>query len=114
MAESWGRDLKPLVDGLFYEIFGFGTFFRYHNFKNKIDAWETTVQCRFFYVSSNGLILNICSHTEATEWFITVVGSFMTLKIALCGVFDWEQPKGFSPLGVFSGVFRQLNLLTDI
>ena len=43
MAESWGRDLKPLVDGLFYEIFGFGTFFRYHNFKNEIDAWETTV-----------------------------------------------------------------------
>ena len=71
-------------------------------------------QCGFFYVSSNGLILNICSHTEATEWFITVVGSFMSLKIALCGVFDWEQPKGFSPLGVFSGVFRQLNLLTDI
>ena len=43
MVESWGRDLKPLVDGLFYEIFGFGTFFRYHNFKNEIDAWETTV-----------------------------------------------------------------------
>ena len=43
MAESWGRDLKPLVDGLFYEIFGFGTFFRYHNFKNEIDAWEITV-----------------------------------------------------------------------
>ena len=25
-------------------IFGFGSFFRYHNFKNEIDAWETTVQ----------------------------------------------------------------------
>ena len=36
----------------------------------------------------------------------------MSLKTALCGVFDLEQPKGFSPLGVFFGVFRQLNLLT--
>ena len=43
MAESWGRDLKPPVHGWLQEIFGFGTFFRYHNFKNKIDAWETTV-----------------------------------------------------------------------
>ena len=37
-------DLKPPVDGLFYEIFVIGTFFRYHNLKNEIDAWETTVQ----------------------------------------------------------------------
>ena len=43
MAESWGRDLKPPVNGWLYEIFGFGTFFRYLDFKNKIDAWETTV-----------------------------------------------------------------------
>ena len=42
MAESWGRDLKPLVDGLFYEIFG--TILRYHNFKNEIGAWKTTEQ----------------------------------------------------------------------
>ena len=46
MAEIWGRDLKPPVDGLFYQIFGFGTFFRYHNFKIEIDAWETTVQLK--------------------------------------------------------------------
>ena len=43
MAEIWGRDLKPPVDGLFYWVFGFGTFFRYHSFKIEIDAWETTV-----------------------------------------------------------------------
>ena len=43
MSESRGRDLKPPVDGMFYEIFGFGTFFRYHNFQNEIDAWESTV-----------------------------------------------------------------------
>ena len=46
MAESWGRDLKPPVDGLFHGIFGFGAFFMYHNFKNQIDAWESTVQSR--------------------------------------------------------------------
>ena len=43
MSRSQGRDLKPPVDGMFYETFGFGTFFRYHNFKNEIDAWDTTV-----------------------------------------------------------------------
>ena len=42
MSESRGRDLKPSVDGIFYETFGFGTFFRYHNFQNEIDAWEST------------------------------------------------------------------------
>ena len=47
MAESWGRGLKPPVDGLFYEIFGFGSFFRYHYFKNEIDAWENTVPRRY-------------------------------------------------------------------
>ena len=46
MAEILGRDLKPLVDGLFYENFGFGTFFWYHNFQHEIDAWESTVDCR--------------------------------------------------------------------
>ena len=71
-------------------------------------------QCGFFYVNSNGLILNTLVTLGATEWCITAVGSFMSLQIALCGAFDWEQPKGLSPLGVFSGVFRQLNLLTDI
>ena len=43
MSQSRGKDLKPPVDGMFYEIFGFGTFFRYHNSQNKIDAWESTV-----------------------------------------------------------------------
>ena len=28
---------------MFYEIFVFRTFFRYHNFQNEIDAWESTV-----------------------------------------------------------------------
>ena len=44
MSQSQGRDLKPPVDGMFYDIFGFGTFFRYHNFQNEIDAWESTVR----------------------------------------------------------------------
>ena len=44
MSESQGRDLKPPEDGMFYENFGFGTFFWYHNFQNEIDAWESTVQ----------------------------------------------------------------------
>ena len=43
MSESQGRDLKPPEDGMFYENFEFGTFFRYHNFQNEIDAWESTV-----------------------------------------------------------------------
>ena len=43
MSESQGRDLKPPEDGMFYENFGFGTFFWYHNFQNEIDAWESTV-----------------------------------------------------------------------
>ena len=34
MSESQGRDLKPPEDGMFYENFGFGTFFWYHNFQN--------------------------------------------------------------------------------
>ena len=46
MSESWGRDLQPTVDGIFYDFFGFGTFFRYHNLENEIDAWESTVDCR--------------------------------------------------------------------
>ena len=44
MSQSRVRDLKPPVDGMFYEIFGFGTFFRYHNSQNEIDAWESTVR----------------------------------------------------------------------
>ena len=44
MSESQGRDLKPPEDGMFYENFGFGTFFWYHNFQHEIDAWESTVQ----------------------------------------------------------------------
>ena len=44
MSESQGRDLKPPEDGMFYENFGFGTFFWYHNFQNEIDAWESIVQ----------------------------------------------------------------------
>ena len=43
MPESQGKDLKPPEDGKFYENFGFGTFFWYHNFQNEIDAWESTV-----------------------------------------------------------------------
>ena len=54
MSESQGRDLKPPVDGMFYEIFGFGTFFRYHNFQNEIDAWESTVLALFKW-GSGGL-----------------------------------------------------------
>ena len=61
MAESWGRDLKPPVDGLFYEIFGFGTFFRYHNFKNEIDAWETTVySAHLIFFQVKGWSTNLC------------------------------------------------------
>ena len=44
MSESQGRDLKPPEDGMFYENFGFGTFFWYHNFQHEIDAWESTVE----------------------------------------------------------------------
>ncbi len=47
MSESQGRDLKPPEDGMFYENFGFGTFFWYHNFQNEIDAWESTVHFLF-------------------------------------------------------------------
>ena len=46
MSESQGRDLKPPEDGIFYENCEFGTFFRYQNFQNEIDAWESTVYCR--------------------------------------------------------------------
>ena len=49
MSESQGRDLKPPEDGMFYENFGFGTFFWYHNFQNEIDAWESTVQPAYWY-----------------------------------------------------------------
>ena len=49
MSESQGRDLKPPEDGMFYENFGFGTFFWYHNFQNEIDAWESTVWEIFSY-----------------------------------------------------------------
>ena len=48
MSESQGRDLKPPEDGIFYENFGFGTFFWYHNFQNEIDAWESTVSWEFY------------------------------------------------------------------
>ena len=47
MSESRGKDLKPPVDGMFYDNFWFGTFFRYHNFQNEIDAWESTVPWRY-------------------------------------------------------------------
>ena len=54
MSESQGRDLKPPLDGIFYEFFGFGTFLRYHNFQNEIDAWESTVKCVFSLGKTNG------------------------------------------------------------
>ena len=54
MSESQGRDLKPPEDGMFYENFGFGTFFWYHNFQNEIDAWESTVKCVFSLGKTNG------------------------------------------------------------
>ena len=54
MSESQGRDLKPPEDGMFYENFGFGTFFWYHNFQHEIDAWESTVH---YYLQSG---LEIC------------------------------------------------------
>ena len=47
MSESQGRDLKPPEDGMFYENFGFGTFFWYHNFQHEIDAWESTVHYNY-------------------------------------------------------------------
>ena len=53
MSQSRGRDLKPPVDGMFHEIFGFGTFFRYHNFQNEIDAWESTVEGGFYFRIDN-------------------------------------------------------------
>ena len=52
MSESQGRDLKPPEDGMFYENFGFGTFFWYHNFQNEIDAWESTVNCLFLFLQN--------------------------------------------------------------
>ena len=58
MSESQGRDLKPPEDGMFYENFGFGTFFWYHNFQHEIDAWESTVGCQILLVvfSSKGFL----------------------------------------------------------
>ena len=67
MSESQGRDLKPPVDGMFYEIFGFGTFFRHHNFKNEIDAWETTVQMNFAIPSSTNVIVCLEPKIEAVS-----------------------------------------------
>ena len=55
MSESQGRDLKPPEDGMFYENFGFGTFFWYHNFQNEIDAWESTVQRGLSFVTKTVL-----------------------------------------------------------
>ena len=62
MAEIWGRDLKPPVDGLFYWIFGFGTFFRYHDFKHEIDTWDPNVlpKCTFLLKAElKSIALNI-------------------------------------------------------
>ena len=47
MAESQGKGLKTPVNGLFHENFEFGPLFKYDNFQNQIDTWETTV-CRQF------------------------------------------------------------------
>ena len=88
-------------------IFCCGTFFV------AMGAAECFINSVDSFVNSNGLILNTLVTLGATEWCITAVGFFMYLQFALCGAFDWEQPKGLSPLGVFSGVFRQLNWHTD-
>ena len=56
MSESQGRDLKPPEDGMFYENFGFGTFFWYHNFQNEIDAWESTV-CHSLFICYHHLLI---------------------------------------------------------
>ena len=59
MSESRGRDLKPPVDDIFYEIFGFWTFFRYHNFQNEIDAWESTVLYDYLFAVSTTVWIKI-------------------------------------------------------
>ena len=74
-------------------------------------SWMDYIQSEFFHGSSNGLILNICSHTRsnwiiyhccgffnvpsnifvtvgAAEWFITSVGSFMSLVMAWHWTFE--------------------------
>ena len=45
MAESQGKGLKTPVNGLFHKNFEFEPLFGYDNFQNKIDTWETTVNC---------------------------------------------------------------------
>ena len=47
MAESQGKGLKTPVNGLFHKNFEFEPLFGYDNFQNKIDTWETTVDCAF-------------------------------------------------------------------
>ena len=43
MAESWGKGLKPPVNGSLHKNFEFGRSFGYHDFQNQIGTWETTV-----------------------------------------------------------------------
>ena len=75
MSESRGRDLKPSVDAIFYEIFGFETFFRYHNFQNEIDAWDSTVSWLVEILQSainsfyfNGFVSSHLEKRENTVW----------------------------------------------
>ena len=47
MAESQGKGSRTPVNGLFHENFEFGPLFKYDNFQNQIDTWETTVRRAF-------------------------------------------------------------------
>ena len=67
MSESQGRDLKPPVDGMFYDNFGFGTFFRYHNFQNEIDAWESTVRYSRLKAPDDAILFTVSRITAIAD-----------------------------------------------
>ena len=69
-------------------------------------SWMDYLQSEFFHGSSNGLILNICSHTRS-NWFITAVVSFMSLQTFLS---QWEQLNGLSLVWVLSCLFKWLDI----
>ena len=55
MSESQGRDLKPPEDGMFYENFGFGTFFGIIIFNTKL--MHGNPLCNYNLDASNRLLL---------------------------------------------------------
>ena len=85
-----GQGLKPPVDGIFYQVFGFWTFFRHHNFQHEIDAWESTVRCGFG-----------CELHHAVFCLMMAYGTNRTLIYKTEGF-------GYSKDG-FNGVFKQLS-----